>query len=275
MNNLPNLADTESQVYTKEFTQTIQKRVSKGVLYCELGKATQEYYISYITIFFFLASFILNMYLLIKYTSADYYDETIVPFLIEITITVLFLFSGLVLHLAFNRGLKIEQFNIKTVFAIGLGLVIGAFVLIFQGVFNLIKFSIVAEDYYIFFLSVAIGEESLWRLGVQPWLKVLFNFQINKTTIIGNVKQIESNQTATRVVSSIMAVTLTALLFTISHIFVYNTAHDLILVFVMGCIFGSAFEITQRIDASIIAHVFVNAVAGWSLVIQYFGGFNV
>jgi membrane protease YdiL (CAAX protease family) len=274
MSNLPNLTDIEPHVYTKDFTDSIQKRVSKGVLYCELGKSTQEYYISYITVFFFLASFILNMYLLIKYTSASYYDDSILPFLIEVTITTLFLFSGLVLHLAFNRGLKIEQFNMKTVFAIGFGLVIGAFILIFQGVFNLIKFSIVAEDYYIFFLSVAIGEESLWRLGVQPWIKVLFNFQINKTTIIGNIKQIEANPTATRVVSSIMAISLTALLFTISHMFVYSSLHDLLLVFVMGCIFGIAFEATQRIDASIIAHVFVNAVAGWQLVILYFGGFN-
>lgn len=267
--------------YSAEFQRELEKRkrVSRGVLYCQYNKETEEYALSYVTILILLGGIILCMYLLIKYTSAMYFDASILPFIVQIIITMGFLFFGLIIHVALvNRSLKIESFNINTIIGIIIGLGVGFLALLFQGIIKGIRFSVVAEDYLMFFLSVAIAEEVFWRFGVQPSLKVAFNFTFFKTspeyTESGKlIVKKTPNKLLSRLVSSTIAIIITSLLFMLFHIFIYSTFSDLFIIFIMGCIFGIGLEITKRLDTAILAHFIVNLIAGYSLVTQYFGGF--
>ncbi len=270
----------EEGVYTKDFFEETKalKRVSVGVLFCEAGKQRKEYSLSFFTLFFIIGSLILNFYLLIKYTSADFYDPKLVPFLIQSCITVMFLVFGILIHVSFvNRKVKIESFNTVTLLSIGIGAGIGILLLAFQTIvktFFIIKFSLSPYEYLFFFLTVAVSEEMFWRFGIQPSLKVLFHFTLYKKQKTEEYTIKKMDYQNTELLSSIIAITLTSGLFMLFHIFRYTDVTDLFIVLVMGIVFGTVLEVMdKRIDVPIAIHFVVNLVAGIQLVNQFFGGF--
>ncbi|MFA5731717.1 MAG: CPBP family intramembrane glutamic endopeptidase [Acidithiobacillus sp.] len=266
--------------YSKSFQKELEskRRISRGVLYCKYNIEKEEYRISYISIFLWLAAIVLCMYLLIKYTSADKYDDDVLPFIIQICITLAFLFFGIIIHISFvNHSLKIEELNWNTMFGVFMGIAIGAMTLLFQGFIKGIRYSVIAEDYLMFFLAVSIAEESFWRFGIQPTIRIILNFTINKTVEDVNeqgeviLTKIQ-NETATRILSITLSVIVTSVLFMLFHIFVYESLSELFIIFIMGVIFGLSFEVTKRLDTPMIAHLIVNFIAGIGLITVYFGG---
>lgn len=254
-----------------DFNTSFTKRVSRGVLFCEAGKERDEYTISYISLAIFLFGLIVDFYLLVKYANLN---NTDISFFNTITITIFFSITGLLLHVILvNRNLKIEKFTALLFFSMMIGLGTGGATLALQAVIKMIKFDVLAPDYYLFFISVAIAEEMFWRFGIQASFKILFNFVIYRNKKEGNYVVKEENRGLSKWLSSGISVLITAFLFMIFHTFVYSDVTDLTIVFFMGIIFGGSFELTKRIDTSMLAHIAVNLVAGLALINLYFGGF--
>lgn len=271
---LAELADVEEQKqnYRDDFFQSSTKRVSKGALYCETGRQRDEYIITYFTVVLFFGTMLFDIYLLIKY--ANQFDETMLPFMVSLWTTLSFYLIGLVLHIGFvNRNLKIEEPKLDQLFAIIIGVGVGFSTTFLNAALNQIRFSVLPYEYYVFFLTVAVAEEILWRAGFQPAFKILFNFVVMKRKT-GELYTIEEeNILVSRLLSSGISILVSAGLFTVFHIFVYEDPTQLLIIFIMGIIFGILVEITHRIDVAIVAHLVVNIVGGLALITTLFGGF--
>ena len=262
----------DKRVYTDRFLDNTTKRVSKGSLYCETGIQRDEYIISYITVILFLISLGFDVYLLIKYSNQ--FDASLFPFISSVWTTISFLLIGFVLHWGFvNRNLSIEEPKLEQLFTIGVAIGIGFAVTSLNALLGSLRYAVLPYEYFLFFLTVAIAEEILWRAGFQPALKVLFNFVVIKKTTKESYSIEEENRIVSRLLSSGMAILVTAGMFTLMHIFVYTDPTQLWIVFIMGVIFGTSLELTRRVDFPIIIHLVVNFVGGLPIIIQYFGGF--
>ena len=268
------LRDIGKEVYAEDSEIFVQKRISKGVLFCEMGKQRDEYVISYFTLIIIFVSIGVDIFLLLKYTSTSVLSADVNAFLIQITVTMSFIMFGFVLHFVFvNRSIKNERFTLYTLISIGLGIGIGGASLLFQSILRGIKLSVVPFDYFLFFITVAVSEEMLWRFGIQPSFKILFNFTFYRTKYQADYQVKEENRLPSVLLSSGLSIGASAGLFTLFHIFVYNTSEELLIIFVLGAIFGISMEITRRVDVSIVAHMMVNIIGGIALINQLFGGF--
>lgn len=254
-------------------SERTQLRVSRQTYYCDLGKTRDEYVYTPLTIMFFIIGLAFDMYLLLKYTTAEQLDATVVPFVAQIGIVVFMLFGGMVLFVVFVRKIKMQQLGRDSFIAILLGLGLGGILILMQGAVKFLRFSVVPYDYYIMFLSVAISEEFLWRFGVQGSLKTMFNLRVDKKVTKEGLERTDENRTLSSVLSSGISIAITSSIFMLSHIFVYTSGIDLLIIFLVGVGLGIGVEMTKNLDTSIIAHLFLNAIAGYSLIIQYFGGF--
>jgi len=239
--------------------------------YCEFGKRKNEYVFSPVSIILIIAQIILDVYLLVKYTSVNFYDESVNVFIIQIILSITFTMVGLTFNAFFaNRRGKIES-DPKLIFITDiLGISGGAVVIIFQAIQSSITFSISPYDYFLFFLSSAISEETLFRAGIQPSFKALF------APLAGTKTEKNADKTTIGdVINSILSVGLTSIIFAYMHIFVYTDFSDLLIVFVMGCIFGTIVEISpsKNVDGAYIAHLFANILGGIAAVNKIFGGF--
>jgi len=240
------------EVLTKEAIEEFNKTKDRNVLFCKMGRQSKEYKLSILSLVIIISGIAFDIYLLIKYTSATLYSYDIDSFILQCMIVIFMVIIGILLHLTFvNRNLSIEMSGLQIILNALLGLGIMLIGLVVQTIFRGLLFSVSAFDYFMFFLSVAIGEEMLFRFGLQPTLKTFFNWNENLATIL--------------------SITITALIFALYHNFVYDVKNMLI-VFVVGAIFGIALETTKSIDTPLIAHIGLNIIAGMSIITEMYGG---
>lgn len=262
--------------YTDIFTKYAQKRVSKSVLFCDAGKSKDEYVMSWFVIIFIIASIGIDLYLIIKYNTSII-DPTINKFITDIFIVLCMFSFGLFLHkLIVNDKIKIETFSFYSVLSIFIGIMLGGIILLIEFAFNfqqLLYASISGTDYFMFFLTVAVAEEIFWRFGILPTIKTAINYKFYKKTEIDGIQTEIENKWANLFIISGISIIITTIGFTIYHIFVYTDTKNIIMIFVIGLMLGIGVETTQRIDTSIFAHILLNAIAGYSIVMQMFGGF--
>jgi len=243
----------EEQVYFKE-TFFTKRLVSKTVSYCQLGKQRDEYTLSPFSIGIIGIVFFLFIYDLIKYANEQFYNHDIDSFIIECMVGMFFILAGFSIHIIFvNRTFKIETSIGKILVNLSIGAGAGALGFIVQSIVRDIFLSVSAFDYYLFFLCMATAEECVFRLGMQSFLKILFNFN--------------------KYFASTISVFITSLSFTLYHTFVYSQFYDLLIIFLISCIFGGVFEFTKSFDTCLFAHILFNAIGGIALINQLFGGF--
>jgi len=248
---------------------TTGNRIFKGNLYCEFGKRKNEYVFSPVSIILVIAQIFIDIYLLVKYTNATYYSESVNIFIIQIGLSIAFTMTGLSFNAFFaNRRGKMETDAKMIGISDILGVSGGAVVIIFQAIQSNLKFSVNPYDYFLMFLSSAIAEETLFRAGLLPSLSSIFTF---KTKTVKNLDK----TTAGDIITSIISVLTTAFLFALLHTFVYSQFSDLLIVFVMGCIFGLVVELSPSkcLDGAYIAHLIANVIGGIATVTRVFGGF--
>lgn len=247
--------DPAETVYAEKSFLT-KRLVSKNVNYCEMGRQRDEYSLSPVSIILVIAAISIVTYLLIKYGNESYYGHDIDSFITQCLVVLVFICTGFTLHTIFvNRRLKIEYSGELIVINVGMGLGIGSAGFVIQTLIKNIFLSVSPTDYYLFFLTIAIGEEVIFRFGLLPAIKTIFNF--NKT------------------IASVLAVTITSLIFTSYHTFVYSSFEDFLIIFIMGWLFGAVFEFpnTKSLDAPLVAHLLFNIIGGIAVINNMFGGF--
>jgi membrane protease YdiL (CAAX protease family) len=201
-----------------------------------------EYKYGATTLFFILLVSVLGVTLFIRYGQGSTYDPSLNPFLFDAFLAIMFIFVGFEVH-------KLVAGNPRRISVNGIDLLYGAFAFIIVAVIQFyaqafIKFSIAQWDLLFLYLLLAVGEEMMFRFGLQASLTVLFE-EMTSTWI-----------------ASLIAITISAFTFMFVHFFVYPLWSERIAVLGAGIIFGIFFQLSKNIDTTIIAHFSVNFIGG-------------
>jgi len=229
----------------------------------------------------------INLYLIIKYLHPDYSGMLPAgsPF-IEQNIWLLFQpWLGILIHsvgyhaeafrhpapLIFRREKEVDPFlalqkqkkERRWLGYIVLGGFLGFILAVFFQFIILrafIKEAILPIETVMFFLSMAISEEFLYRYGIQTVFEKIGRKAEFKRVTMAHA-ELPKQDPLRNYLSTIIALIAASLIFALYHLFVYGLVEILALV-TTGIIFGLAFRITRSIDAAIIAHLLVNFIAG-------------
>lgn len=250
-------AITEESVFYEDTLKLLKKRASRNVLYCDLGRQRDEYTFSPISLIIITVAIGINAYLIIKYGNEVNYAHDIDVFLISTIMNITLYMMGFFLHIMFvNRKLSMQMGGSQIIVNVLFGISIFVAGVLFQSAVRLSnKFAIAPIDYYLFFITIAVGEEVFFRFGLLPTIKTLINYD--------------------KRIASVLAILITAGIFMVYHIFVYESTVDLFIVFIVGVMFGIGLELTtpKSLDAPLIAHVLLNIWAGINVINLMFGGF--
>lgn len=209
---------------------------------------------------FVIAQIIINIIELAQYGNAEQTEE-VQLFTSQQEIVILFSVIGVTLHYAFIGKFKREKYDSVSIFK----MILYAFILpilqaITRGLVGM-KASVAPIDYFLLFLSLAVAEELAWRVFVLALIKKLLMYI--------KVKYID-------IISSVIAIALSAIGFTYMHIWKYTSSEELWMLLVTGVFLGWVFLYGTKkrfMEASILCHLVLNIFAGINFVMTYYGGF--
>lgn len=229
--------------------------MSRSVIMGGLVDEGNEYKIGLVTLFLLVYAVVYHIIMFSKYSQVDEFEESVLPFLMQNTLSLVLTFTGIMLHiLVVNKNPRIGTLS-------GIALIWGVAVFVASGAIQayfrvLQKYSVSPGDLYMLYVALAVSEEVCFRFGVQS----LFESLVEERW--GN-----------RILAGFVGIPLASLVFLLPHFFVYHETTQLGIVFLVSLVFGLGYWYTKNTDTSVVAHVGTNLIAGAIVVYELFGGF--